>query len=213
MNLILDYGNVLVRWEPERVYTQFFGSEAQSWYFLRHVLTSELRSRIDAGLNQDLCLSQLKSQYPDQADAIELYRSRWDEMLPGEVPGMRHLVAELRQVPGLQLFGLTNWSMETFPAARRRFEVLQMIDRYVVSGDVGLVKPDPAIFRLILQRYNLEPAETIFVDDNADNVAAATALGLLGVRFTTADELRQKLATLLPPNSLKNRGEEGLKRG
>lgn len=191
-NIIFDFGNVLVQWHPERVYGEYFGDEAKAWWFLRHVADLDWRQRIDAGESQDACIAELKARQPEYADAIELYRSHWREMLTGEMPGMRELLIELR-VKGYEIYGLTNWSMETFPEAREHFGILQLIDRYVVSGAERLVKPDPRLFRVLLDRYGLKAEECTFVDDNPDNVAAARALGMEGIVFHGAEDLRKQL--------------------
>ncbi|MBR1550568.1 MAG: HAD family phosphatase [Bacteroidales bacterium] len=193
-NIIFDFGNVLVQWHPEIVYgAHFGGDEAKAWWFLRHVADLDWRQRIDAGEDQDACINELQAQYPDYKDAIALYRDKWREMLTGEVPGMRDLVKELR-IKSYELYGLTNWSMETFPEARERFDILQMIDRYVVSGAEGLVKPDPRLFQVLLDRYDLRAEDCTFVDDNPANVEAASRMGMRGIVFTGADNLRKELA-------------------
>lgn len=191
-NVIFDFGNVLVQWHPEKVYAEHFGDEARAWWFLRHVCDANWRNRIDAGESTAACIEELKAKQPEYAEAIELYRSRWREMLTDEVPGMREVINDLRN-RGHEIYGLTNWSMETFPAARERFGILQMIDRYVVSGAEGLVKPDARLFRVLLDRYHLQAEECVFVDDNPDNVAAANALGMEGIVFAGADSLRKHL--------------------
>ena len=191
-NIIFDFGNVLVEWHPEQVYGEYFGDEAKAWWFLRHVADLDWRQRIDAGESQDACIAELKARQPEYAEAIELYRSHWREMLTGEMPGMRELLIELR-VKGYEIYGLTNWSMETFPEAREHFGILQLIDRYVVSGAERLVKPDPRLFRVLLDRYDLKAEECTFVDDNPDNVAAARALGMEGIVFHGAEDLRKQL--------------------
>lgn len=191
-NIIFDFGNVLVEWHPERVYGEYFGDEAKAWWFLRHVADLDWRQRIDAGESQDACIAELKARQPEYAEAIELYRSHWREMLTGEMPGMRELLIELR-VKGYEIYGLTNWSMETFPEAREHFGILQLIDRYVVSGAERLVKPDPRLFCVLLDRYGLKAEECTFVDDNPDNVAAARALGMEGIVFHGAEDLRKQL--------------------
>lgn len=191
-NVIFDFGNVLVQWHPERVYAEHFGDEARAWWFLRHVCDAAWRNRIDAGESTAACIEELKAKQPEYAEAIELYRSRWREMLTDEVPGMREVIADLSD-KGYGIYGLTNWSMETFPAARERFGILQMIDRYVVSGAEGLVKPDAMLFRVLLDRYHLQAEECVFVDDNPDNVATANAIGMEGIVFTGADSLRKHL--------------------
>ena len=190
-NIILDFGNVLVRWEPEKIYREHFGDEARAWWFWRHVADAPWRNRIDAGESYATCVGELQARFPEYSEAIELFHSRWADMLTGEVEGMYALVEELKG--RTEVYGLTNWSMETFPEARRMFPILQLIDRYVVSGAEGIVKPDPRLFRILMARYGLQAEECIFVDDNPDNVAAATQLGMQGIVFPGADKLRQQL--------------------
>lgn len=192
-NVIFDFGNVLVQWHPERVYGEYFGDEARAWWFLRHVCDANWRNRIDAGESQDACIAELQARWPEYAEAIDLYRSRWCDMLTAEVPGMREVIEQLKS-GGYEVYGLTNWSMETFPAARERFGILQLIDRYVVSGAEGLVKPDPRLFQVLLDRYGLQAGDCTFIDDNPDNVDAARRLGMEGIVFGGADDLRKHLA-------------------
>lgn len=193
-NIIFDFGNVLVEWHPEHVYTEYFGDEAKAWWFLRHVAVADWRNRIDAGEPYDRCVAELQAQHPEHAEAIAIFRDRWREMLTGEMPGMQALINELKN-SGYELYGLTNWSMETFPIAREHFPILQMIDRYVVSGAEGLIKPDPRLFHVLLDRFGLQADECTFVDDNPDNVAAACQLGMRGIVFSGAEKLREQLAT------------------
>ena len=191
-NVIFDFGNVLVQWCPDRVYGEYFGNEARAWWFFRHVIDLDWRQRIDAGESQDKCIAELQAKHPEYKEAIALYRDRWREMLVGEVPGMRELIEELK-IQRYEIYGLTNWSMETFPEAREHFGILQMIDRYVVSGAEGLVKPDPRLFQVLLDRYGLKAEECIFIDDNPDNVDAARQLGMEGIVFQGAEDLKEKL--------------------
>ena len=200
-NIIFDFGNVLVRWQPESVYTEYFGDEARSWWFLRHVADNEWRGRIDAGESTASCIDDLSARYPEYAEAIALYDTRYAEMLTGEMPGMRDVLAELKADPDYSIYGLTNWSMETFPAARERFAVLQMIDRYVVSGAEGLIKPDRRLFQVLLDRYGLKASECTFVDDNAANVEAARLMGMEGIVFKGADDLREQLGMMRTVNA------------
>lgn len=191
-NIIFDFGNVLVQWHPEQVYGEYFGDEAKAWWFLRHVVDMDWRQRIDAGESQDACIRELQERQPEYREAIELYRSKWREMLTGEVPGMRQLLSEVQQK--YEVYGLTNWSMETFPEAREHFGILQMIDRYVVSGAEHLVKPDPLLFQVLLDRYSLRAEDCTFVDDNPVNVDAARDMGMRGIVFAGSDSLREELA-------------------
>lgn len=191
-NIIFDFGNVLVQWHPELIYTEYFGDEAKAWWFLRHVADNEWRGRIDAGEPTADCIAELQAKYPEYTKAVALYDERYFDMLTDEVPGMREVIKDLRSKKH-EIYGLTNWSMETFPIARKKFGILQMIDRYVVSGAEKLIKPDPRLFQVLLDRYNLKAEECTFIDDNPDNVAAAQKLGMQGIAFTNAESLRKEL--------------------
>ena len=194
MNIIFDFGNVLVRWEPERTFMPCFDyDETKYWYFWRHVCDAEFRDRIDAGESQWEVIHQKQAQYPEYSDVIAMYFTHWDESLPGEVPGMYELVSQLKSDPANHIYGLTNWSMETFPQARAKFPVLQLIDNYVVSGALGMVKPDPRIFHILLDKYSLRAEDCIFIDDNPANVEGANRVGLHGILFQGADALRETL--------------------
>ncbi len=190
-NIIFDFGNVLVQWRPELVYTEYFGDEAKAWWFLRHVVDNEWRGRIDAGESTAELTAELVARFPKYKEAIELFDQRYFDMLTGEVPGMRELLEDV--MLHYEVYGLTNWSMETFPTARERFTILQKIDRYVVSAAERLIKPDPRLFQVLLDRYGLKAEECTFVDDNPDNVSAARKLGMQGIVFTGSDDLRKQL--------------------
>jgi len=191
-NIIFDFGNVLVQWHPERIYAEYFGDEARAWWFLRHVADADWRNRMDAGEMTADCIADLTARYPEYKEAIELFDERYFDMLTDEVPGMSEVVDELK-ARGYELFGLTNWSMETFPEARRRFSILQKIDRYVVSAQERLTKPDARLFRVLLDRYGLSAEECTFIDDNEANVEAARRLGMRGIVFQGAALLRKEL--------------------
>lgn len=191
-NIIFDFGNVLVQWHPELIYTEYFGDEAKAWWFLRHVADNEWRGRIDAGEPTADCIAELQAKYPEYTKAVALYDERYFDMLTDEVSGMREVITDLKNRKH-EIYGLTNWSMETFPIARKKFGILQMIDRYVVSGAEKLIKPDPRLFQVLLDRYNLKAEECTFIDDNPDNVAAAQKLGMQGIAFTNAETLRKEL--------------------
>jgi 2-haloacid dehalogenase len=138
-------------------------------------------------------VAELAERHPEHAAAIAAYHERWPEMLAGEVPGSVEVLADLRAA-GVPLYALTNWSAETFAITRERFEFLDWFCGLLVSGEEGMTKPDPAIFRLLLDRFGLDPAATVFVDDSEANVAAAEALGLDAVRFTGPEQLRRELS-------------------
>lgn len=177
-----------------RSFLPYFGCDYLAFAdFWEHVCDAEMRNRIDAGERQAEVIAEYQTKHPKYAKALAMYFDNWEVALPGEVPGMLELVRELKAQPDTNVYGLTNWSMETFPQARQRFEVLQQIDDYVVSGAVGMVKPDPRIFQLLMDRYGLKAENCTFIDDNPQNVAAAQAMGMRGIVFESAEKLRISL--------------------
>ena len=134
----------------------------------------------------------LVAQFPEHAGLIEAYYGRWDEMLGDPIWGTVEIVDELR-ARGIRLVAITNWSHETFPTARPRMGFLDHFDGVLVSGEVKMIKPDAAIFELLIDRHDLDPAVSVFVDDSAANVATAGGLGFDAIRFQSSEQLRAEL--------------------
>ena len=197
-NVIFDYGNVLVDWNPAYLFLPVFGGdEAECKFFTDNVCNREWFTRMDRGEDMDKCVAELQLQYPQYADAVAMFRDRWFEMCNGEIPGMLELILDLKS-KGVGVYGLTNWPAETFTEARRRFKTLANIDRYVVSSAVKLAKPDPAIYKLLISKYGLKPDECVFIDDRKDNVDAAIRLGMSGIVYPgSADQLSDILYPML----------------
>lgn len=196
-NIIFDYGNVLVDWNPAYLFLPVFGGDEEKCrFFTENVCNREWFTRIDQGESMDVCVAELQKAYPEYADVIALFRDRWFDMCSGDIPGMLGIIQDLKN-QGMGVYGLTNWPAETFAEARRRFKTLASIDNYVVSSAVRLAKPQPEIFRLLLSKYNLKPEECVFIDDRVDNVNAAKALGITGIVYPgSADALRKELAKI-----------------
>ena len=196
-NVIFDYGNVLVDWNPAYLFLPVFGGDEEKCkYFTDNVCNREWFTRIDQGESMDVCVAELQKRYPEYADAVAMFRDRWFEMCNGEIPGMLEIIQDLKN-KGVGVYGLTNWPAETFAEAHRRFRTLAGIDNYVVSSAVRLAKPQPEIYQLLLSKYNLKAEECVFIDDRVDNVNAAKALGITGIVFPgSADALRKELAKI-----------------
>lgn len=197
-NVIFDYGNVLVDWNPAYLFLPVFnGDEEKCRYFTDNVCNREWFTRMDRGEDMDTCVAELQALHPEYADAVAMFRDRWFDMCHGDIPGMLEIIQDLKQ-KGYGVFGLTNWPAATFAEARRRFKTIGSIDNYVVSSSVHLAKPEPAIYQLLLSKYNLKAQECVFIDDRADNVNAAMALGMSGIVYPgTAKELLPILNNLL----------------
>jgi 2-haloacid dehalogenase len=188
--VIFDLGGVLIDWDPRYVFRDLFpGDEAAMEAFLADVTSSTWNHQMDAGRPWADAVAELVALHPERRDLIEAYWNRWADMLHSDIPGTVAILAALRDA-GYRLFALTNWSAETFPVARERFDFLGWFEGIVVSGEEGVAKPDPAIYRILMERHDVKAADVLFVDDRADNVAAAEALGMRGVVFTTPEALR-----------------------
>jgi 2-haloacid dehalogenase len=190
--VVFDLGGVLIDWDPRYLYRKLLDDEAAVEEFLATVCTPEWNAEQDRGRPFAEGVAELVERHPVHAVAITAYHERWPEMLGGAVGGTVEVLAELGAA-GVPVYALTNWSAETFGVARERFEFLEWFDGVLVSGEERMIKPDPAIFRLLLDRFGLDPGATFYVDDSEPNVEAAGRLGFDAVRFRTPARLRRDL--------------------
>jgi len=193
---IFDLGRVLIDWNPRYLYRKLFaGDDAAMEWFLAEVCSMSWIEAQDEGRSYAEGTAVLKAAHPRLAPMIDAFIERWEEMMAGPIDGTVEILAELK-ARRTRLYALTNWSAETFPLGRRRFPFLEWFQGIVVSGEERVSKPDPRIFRILFDRYFVAPAQSVFIDDNPRNVAAATALGLHGITFTEPALLRRELTTL-----------------
>ncbi len=193
--IVFDLGGVLIDWNPRYLYRQLFDDETEMEAFLSIVCTPEWNVAQDGGRTVAEAVAEATSRHPEKAALIEAYYDRFDEMMAGPIDGTLDILARLRQQQ-TPCYALTNWSAETFPLARNRFDFLGWFKGVVVSGEEKLKKPDPAIYRLLLERFALEPQDTVFVDDSPRNVQAAAELGLHAIHFTSPSALNDELTRL-----------------
>lgn len=194
--VIFDVGRVLVDWQIRFLYERLIPEGEALDAFLRDVVTEEWHFQHDEGRPFAETAAELTALYPQHAELIALFGPRFNDTNSAAIPGMPELLAEL-DAAGVPLFAITNFSGEFFPPFRVKYP--DMFDRFrdiVVSGDEKMVKPDPAIYRLALDRFGLKAEEAVFVDDNPDNVAGAAALGIHAIRFTDEPALRSELRDL-----------------
>ena len=190
VSVVFDVGNVLVDWNPRAFFAQHIADPARLDHFLGAVATLDWHLQHDAGRPFAETSAELIAEHPEEADNIRLWGARFDEQIGAVLPGMAAIVAALA-ARGVPLYALTNFSHEFWPPFRAREAALFAPFRDVlVSGEVKLIKPDPAIYALALDRFGLAPGEALFVDDRADNVEAAERGGFVGHRFTGAEALR-----------------------
>ena len=194
--VVFDLGGVLIDWDPRHLYRKLFaGDESAMEQFLATVCTHEWNRCQDAGRSFAEGARLLKAEHPNEAELIDAYGARFHEMMSGPIPGSVEILAELR-AGGTPLYLLSNFSAETFPPAFERFDFLRWFRGMVISGEVGVIKPDPRIFELLLERFAIDPKRVVYIDDVAANVDAARPFGIHAIHFTTPTALRAELAEL-----------------
>jgi 2-haloacid dehalogenase len=190
--VVFDLGGVLIDWNPRYLYRKVFSTEAEMEEFLTTVANMGWNDRLDRGEPFADAVAELSAEFPHHAENIALYIERWTEMVAGAIDDGVAVLAELHAA-GLPLYALSNWSTETFRLVRHQFDFLDWFAGILLSSEVGVTKPDRRIFEALCDRYGLEPATTLFIDDSPPNVDGARAAGLQAVRFETATTLRDDL--------------------
>lgn len=190
--LVFDLGGVLIDWDPRYLYRKMIDDEGDINIFLSEVCNPEWNVKQDAGRTLAEATAERIALFPEKKSLIEAFYDRWEEMLGREIGDTVEILRELK-AKGETLYALTNWSGETFPIAMKRFEFLRWFEGTLVSGVEKLVKPDPAIFHLLLYRYDLQAEDCLFIDDSKVNIEAATRIGFETHHFTSPKGLRQNL--------------------
>ena len=192
--ILFDVGNVLIQWDPRQLYRKILvtadghADETQIDRFLETICTAAWNAEQDRGRSIAEANQQLIATWPAYSAEIEAFYGRFQEMIPGNIPESQTAFEAFRR-QGLKIYGLTNFSRETFPATQARFPILQGFDDVLVSGVEGLIKPDPAIFNRAASRFGLYPGATLFIDDSAANIATAKALGFQTHHFNSGPGL------------------------
>ncbi|PZF75591.1 HAD family phosphatase [Aestuariivirga litoralis] len=195
MNVVFDIGNVLVHWEPRALYRKIFATEDEVEWFITHVCNSDWNIEQDRGRSFGEAVALLSRRFPEHAEAIAAYDLRWHETVLGPIEGTVAILAELQQ-RGVPLYAITNFNQDKFQETVTRFPFLSTFRDIVVSGDERLLKPDPAIYRVLLDRNGLAAPDCVFIDDSLKNVRGAEDVGMKAIHFTSPGELRRDLAAL-----------------
>jgi 2-haloacid dehalogenase len=189
--IIFDFGGVLIDWNPRYMYRHEFEESSEMEDFLSRVCTDEWNLQQDKGRSLAVGTRILQEEFPEHAVKIQLYYDQWEKMVKGDIP---QNVALLRKLKGkYKLFGLTNWSAETFPIVFNRYPFFTLFDGIVISGEEKLIKPDKKIFKLMLDRYHLEAENALFIDDNVNNIQAAKEMGFAAIHVHEKMDLKKEL--------------------
>ena len=193
--VVFDVGRVLVQWDMRHLFAKLIDDQEGLDWFLQNVVTTEWHFQADAGRALADMVAERKAEFPDHSEHLDAYATRFNETIPGPVPGSYEIVGELaaRDVP---LFAITNFGAEFWAGFRPTQPVFDHFRDVVVSGEEKLHKPDPAIYRLALDRFGLAEGEGLFVDDSLPNVEAARANGFHAHHFVDAPTLRAELVAL-----------------
>jgi len=190
---VFDVGGVLLDWNPRYLYGNFFDGDLESMeQFLTEINFNEWNLRQDAGRPFTEAVADLTAQYPRWAELIEAYHSRWEETIGGTIEGSVDILAELRG-KGYPLYALSNFSIEKFQLVQASYNFFGWFDDILLSAQVQLVKPDPRIFYVLLERIRRKPAECLLVDDSGPNIETARQLGFDTIHFQSAGQLRAEL--------------------
>lgn len=191
--IVFDLGGVLIDWNPRYLYRSIFENENEMEHFLANICTNEWNELQDAGRPLKEATEVLCTHFPEYDGLIRPYYGQWQKMLKGPIHGTVNILSNLKE-NNYRLLALTNWSNETFPVALELYDFLHWFEGILVSGKEKMKKPDPAIFNLLIRRYALKPAETIYIDDSQKNVHAATQAGFDAVHFRDPGDLLTGLA-------------------
>jgi len=194
VGVLWDVGNVIVRWDPRTLYAKIFEEPAACDRFLIHVCTMAWHGLTDRGVPAEDNTLDLISRHPEHEAEIRAWWDRWDEMFGGVIEETESAMEALA-ARGVPQFGLTNMAGPVWPTIEPMAPAVRHLKAVVVSGDEGMIKPEPAIYHLACERSGLRPDQLLFVDDSAVNIQAAAELGFHVLHFTDPSLLEPRLKT------------------
>jgi len=197
--VVFDVGAVLIDWDPRNLYRKMLPDDAAIDKFLTDICPYDWNLVMDKStdVTWDQYVTMHAARHPDHADLIRAYHERWPEMVTGPIQGSVDIKAQLRAA-GIPIYAITNYSREKWALSQTLWPFLADFDGIICSGIEGVMKPDPAIYRLLYDRYNLNPADYIFIDDRQENINAAIQTGMHGYVFKNPDDLRIALSAAFP---------------
>ena len=193
--IIFDFGGVLLQWDPHQLYRRYFNQPQKIDQFLAEINFSSWNAEQDRGRPFEIGVAELSSQFPQYAHLIRAYYDHWEDSVVGPIAGTVEILRELKRA-GYSLYGLSNWSAETYPRIRHQYDFFNLFDEIILSGKVKLIKPDPAIFNLTLKKINRPVSECLLIDDSDANIIAAKKLGFATIQFQSPKQLRTELLQL-----------------
>lgn len=190
--VVFDVGGVLIDWDPRYLYRTLIPDEADMERFLTQVCTPEWHAQHDLGVSYQDTIPALVAAHPDWADEVRAWSERFTEMYGGSLDGSVALLGMLRE-QRMRLYASTNWGAQSWAQAKANYEFLNWFDGALVSGEVGVAKPDPAFFELLIAGFELDPPATLYIEDNLTNLSAAAGHGFVTHRFVSSEALAAEL--------------------
>jgi 2-haloacid dehalogenase len=194
--IIFDYGGVLLDWNPRNLYRRYFPENPDAMeQFLAEINFMDWNAQQDKGRPFREGVAILSGQYPQYSRLIRAYHENWEDSIAGDFPEVVAILKEIKRA-GYPVYGLSNWSAETFPLARRKYPFFDLFDDMVISGEVNMIKPDPAIFQLLLEKTGLNASECLLIDDSEKNISVAREMGFLVLHYQSPVLLKNELKQL-----------------
>jgi 2-haloacid dehalogenase len=194
--VIFDLGGVLIDWNPRYLYRKIFKTEDEITWFMTNICTSEWNDMQDAGRSFSDATEELVKKFPEHELPIRAWYGRFPETISGAILPTVDVLTKVKNKRAHRLYALTNWSAESFPWAPENFEFLSWFEGIVVSGQEKTRKPYKVFYDILLNRYDIDPARAVFIDDNIKNIQGANDVGLNTIHFTSASELEKDLVRL-----------------
>ncbi|MDR2853880.1 MAG: HAD family phosphatase [Prevotellaceae bacterium] len=192
-NIVFDFGNVLIDWNPRYLFCKIFDTKEKLDYFMdKEWAAAEWNDPLDRGETLEDTKKAMLAKYPHLQREINAYYTRYFETIGSPLYETVALLYDLQKA-GFATYGLTNWSNETFSVVRKELHFFDTLDGIVISGVEKIIKPDSRIYEILLNRYELKPEETIFIDDREQNLIPARALGINTVLFTNVEDVRKAI--------------------
>ncbi len=195
-NIIFDFGGVVMDWDPRYFFRSYFNDDEKMEYFLKNIARDEWNAEQDRGRTFAEGTEALVKIHPEWEKEIRAYYDNWDAMLRGDIPENVEILRALAHTQ-YELFGLTNWAAESFPYALEHYDFFQVFKgKIVVSGVEKIIKPEPEIWQILLNRYHIKAEESVFIDDNPKNIEVAGNMGFKTIRVLPETDLRKELINL-----------------
>ena len=196
-NLIFDFGKVLVDYDFDLFFSKIISDKDRLIEFCKILNNQEMAEKMDRGaMSVEEIIAELKQNHPDFTEEIQLFADRYTDIVTGEVPGMKALLTKLKK-DGFKLYGLSNWCNKVYQTIEEYKDIFGLLDGFIISSDVHLLKPEPEIYQRLFEKYNLSPSECVFADDKIENIVGSENVGMKAIHFKNAKQYEEELLNII----------------